>query len=261
MHPWKKIIRGSTEKRKTKACFFCLERIQDSDDEIELKLHMCKVHSVKVHLKELVEMCTEAEEREEREGWSLDDILEEERDRREAEARESAEEGGWMGIFLEKNRTPECLDNNVNVDEVDCFLCQDQLKSFKYDKHLEKQHGIIFGVKDIKKAGNKYESVPLNKDPDNEKEKPEPEAPKTTRTDADTVKNLVEMKFMPKKKKIRLRTHPQRLFSRKYQVLIEEVCNYPFCTSFFFTIFFNCNHFLLKPFQQEDEEDWKKEDL
>ena len=39
-----------------------------SDDDIELKLHLFKVHSAKVNLKELVEMCTEVEEKEEREG-------------------------------------------------------------------------------------------------------------------------------------------------------------------------------------------------
>ena len=157
MHPWKKIIRGNIEDfgTKPKACFICLERIQDSDDEIELKLHLFKVHSVKVPLKELVEMCREAEEREEREGWSLDDILEEERDRREAEARERAKTGGWMGIFWRKKRTNECFDNNEEVHEVDCFLCQDQLKSCDYNKHLEKQHVVIFGVKDIEKAGKR----------------------------------------------------------------------------------------------------------
>ena len=261
MHPWKKIIIGNnTDNLNKKACLICFERIQDSDDNLELKLHLFRVHSVKVHLKELVQMCTDAEEREEREGWSLDDILEEEKDRREAVARERAEAGGWVGIFWEIKSTAECLDNNAEVDELDCFLCQEQLKSCKYDMHLEKKHGVIFGVKDIKKAGNKYESVPLKKDPDNEKEKPKPEIQKITRTDADTVKNLVEMKFMPKKKKMRLRTHTQELFSKKYQVLIEEVCNYSTCINCFFTILFLCNHFLLNPFQQEDE-DWKGEDL
>ena len=61
MHPWKKIIRGNKDNLNTKACIICLERIQDSDDNLELKLHLFKVHSVKVHLNELVEMCTEAE--------------------------------------------------------------------------------------------------------------------------------------------------------------------------------------------------------
>ena len=40
------------------------------------------------------------------------------------------------------------------------------------------------------------------------------------RTDADTVKELVEMKFLKKERKVGLRT--QRLFSRKYQVLIDN---------------------------------------
>ena len=99
---------------------------------------------------------------------------------------------------------------------MDCFLCQEQLNSCEYDKHLEKKHGVIFGVKDIKKAGES------NKEPNHENEAAEPEL---SRTDADTVTvmELVEMKYLPKKRKMRLRTQRERLFSRKYQVLIEEV--------------------------------------
>ena len=40
------------------------------------------------------------------------------------------------------------------------------------------------------------------------------------RKDADTVKNLVEMKYLPKKRKIRPRTPEQRLLLRTYQTLI-----------------------------------------
>ena len=174
MHPWKKIIRGNTEALKTKSCFICLKRIQDSDDDIELKLHLFKIHSVKVHLKELVEMSSEAEETEEREGWSLDDILEEERVRREAEAeakkREESGGGGWMEIFWGIKIMPACLDNKAEADKEDCFLCQEQLESCEYNKHLEKQHRVIFGVKDIKKARKKYESDPPNIEPDYEDE-------------------------------------------------------------------------------------------
>ena len=57
-------------------------------------------------------------------------------------------------------------------------------------------------MKDIKKAGIKYMSVPPNTEPDPENEEAEPD---TIRTDADTVKELIEMKFFPKKRKIRLR--------------------------------------------------------
>ena len=190
MHPWKKIIWGNTEELKTKACFICLESIQDSDDNEKLKLHLLMIHSVKVHLKELVKMCTEAEEREEREGWSLDNILEEEKERRQTDVRKREESGGWMGIFMRKKRTPECFDNNAEVDEVDCFLCEEQQKSCEYDNHLEKNHGVIFGVKDIKKAGDS------NNEPDHENEETEPEI---SRTYADTVKEMVEMKIFPKK--------------------------------------------------------------
>ena len=42
-------------------------------------------------------MCKEAKEREEREGWSLDEILEEERDKREAlkQRRDQSQKDGW----------------------------------------------------------------------------------------------------------------------------------------------------------------------
>ena len=116
MHPWKNIIKGNTKELKSKACFICLERIPCSDDDIELKLHQFKVHSVKVHLKELVDMCTQAEEREKKEGWSINDIFEEERDKKEAEERKRAEPGGWMWLFRWKNRTSDCLDNNEEAE-------------------------------------------------------------------------------------------------------------------------------------------------
>ena len=48
-----------------------------------------------------------------------------------------------------------------------------------------------------------------------------------TTTDNDTVKDMVEKNYLPKKRKIRLRSHTQKLFSRKYQVLIEEVYYHP----------------------------------
>ena len=186
MHPWKKIIWGNTKELKTKACFICLERIQIIDDGNELKLHMVRVHSVKAHLRELVEMCTEAEEREEREGWSLDDILDEERSRKEFEARK---------------KTPECCCNNGNAEaettEVDCFLCQEKLKSCAYSKHLEKQHGVIFGVNAIKKA-SESNNEPCHRNAVAKLER--------DRTDADIVKELVEMRDLSENREIRTST-------------------------------------------------------
>ena len=141
-------------------------------------------------------MCTEAEEKEEREGWSINDILEEERDRKEAEERERAESGGWMVMFRKKKSTSEFLENSEEEenDEVDCFLCQEKLivKSFEYNEHLEKQHGVIFGVKEIMKAGEKYQSIPPNEEPDHETEEAEPEV---IRTDADTSLTRISVKL------------------------------------------------------------------
>ena len=221
MHPWKNIINGNTEELTTKACFICLERIPFSDDDIELKLHLFKVHSVKFHLKELVWMCREAELREQREGWNIDEIFEEERDRRKAEGRTRAESGGWKVLFR-KNTIPECLDNEEAENiEVDCFLCKEKLnvKSLGYEKHLEKQHGVIFSVKEIMKAGEKYQSFQPNEETDHKTGEAEP---KTNRTVAETVTELVEMKYLSKKRKIRLRSPGQRLFPRKYKVLMNE---------------------------------------
>ena len=85
-----------------------------------------------------------------------------------------------------------------------------------FPKHLEKKHGVIFGLRDIMKAGES------NNVPDHENEEAQLNLART-RTDADTVKELVEMKFLPKKRKMRLKTRTNRFFSRKYQVLTEEV--------------------------------------
>ena len=149
-------------------------------------------------------------------------MIEELRDRREAQERKRAESGGWMVIFMKK-QMPDCLDNNEEAehDEVDCFLCQEKLivKSCEYSKHLEKQHGVIFGVKEIKNAGEKYQKCPSSEEPDHETGEAEPEI---VRTDADTVKEMVEMKYLSNKKRIRLRSPRQRLFSRKYKVLLNE---------------------------------------
>ena len=104
-----------------------------------------------------------------------------------------------MWLFKWKKRTSDGLDNNEEVDnnELDCFLCQKIVKSSEYIKHLKKHHGVIFGVKEIKKAsGENYQSVPPN---DRETGDTEPQM---IRTDADTVKELVEMKYLTKRSNI-----------------------------------------------------------
>ena len=89
--------------------------------------------------------------------------------------------------------------------------------SCEYNKHLEKQHRLIFGLKEIMKAGDKSQSSLLNEEPETGEAEP-----KIIRTDADTVKEMVEMKYLSKKRKIRIRSPRQRLFSRKYKVLLNE---------------------------------------
>ena len=93
------------------------------------------------------------------------------------------------------------------------------MKNCEYDQHLENQHRVIFGFKEIKNARQKDDCVPSKEEPNNGNDDTDPEI---IGTDSDTVKELVVMKYLPKKQKIKFRTPTQRLFSRKYQVLIEE---------------------------------------
>ena len=190
MHPWKKIIRGKNEELNTKACFMCLEKIPCSDDDIKLKIHLFKVHSSTVHLKELVKICTEVEEREESKGWSLDDFYEEDSDGRKAVARQKKEPGSWMS--KEEKGTHETFDNDAEADLCisECFLCDEKQtlkRSNEYSEHLEIQHKVIFG---LKKIMNSEEIIQVN---DNELENEnEGKDPEFIMTDADTVKELVE---------------------------------------------------------------------
>ena len=67
MHPWEKIVKGSTEVFETETCFMCLKRIPCSDGEMEdIKKHWKNAHFVKYNLNQLVQMSAEAEEREKR---------------------------------------------------------------------------------------------------------------------------------------------------------------------------------------------------
>ena len=55
-----------------------------------------------------------------------------------------------------------------------------------------------------------------------ENENNEAREPEMITTDADTVKELVEMKFLTKKRKIRFRTPQQRIDSEKCEVLVDN---------------------------------------
>ena len=75
-----------------------------------------------------------------------------ERERKEAEARKRAE-SGWMGIFR-KQKTGK---TEAETDEVFCFLCQEVIKGCEYNIHLETQHRVLFGVKEIMNSSEKVE--------------------------------------------------------------------------------------------------------
>ena len=95
----------------------CLEYIPCSNgDKEKINEHIITVHCAECHVEKLAEMCGEAEEREEREGWSLDDIIEEERERREAAEKRRAESGGLMGMLrrlLGKTDSPDRMMKSI----------------------------------------------------------------------------------------------------------------------------------------------------
>ena len=145
----------------------CLEYILCSDGDTDMIMkHITKVHCAECHLEELAEMCSKEEDREEREGWSLEDIIEEEKERREAAEKRRTEVGGLMGMLRRqhgKSDRPDSAGGSIaepeNV-ESDCFLCQEKLflNSNMYNKHLEKKHMTIFGLKEIRECGQEEET-------------------------------------------------------------------------------------------------------
>ena len=72
-----------------------------------------------------------------------------------------------MGMLLRSkfgnNDSPE-IDTGSKADpenvEGDCFLCKEkiQLYSNVYNKHLEKKHMVLFGLKEIRQCGEEEET-------------------------------------------------------------------------------------------------------
>ena len=153
MHPWKKIVDGNTEEKMQETrCFMCLKLTPFNSNEAKnkFKKHMTKAHSATCPMETLAEMCAEAEEKEEREGLNINDIIEEERERQEAAMKKRAESGGLMGMFRRKQEVtePEIHD----IIPLECFLCQGAWTGTNrkdLEKHLEKDHKVIFGIKEI----------------------------------------------------------------------------------------------------------------
>ena len=140
MHPWKQIIRGET-KEETAAitCFMCLQRTANSEND-KFKKHMTKIHSATCSMENLTQLCKDEEERLEREGWSVDDIIMEEAERREAEKKTS---GG------QEVTQPELGTQDIILT---CFLCQGAWTGDNKDdlqRHLEKDHKAIFKISEL----------------------------------------------------------------------------------------------------------------
>ena len=142
-------------------CFMCLEYIPCSDGDTEkIKEHINRIHCAECNVEKLAEMCREAEEREEAEGWSLDEIIEEEKEKKEAAEKREAESGGLMGMlrrrFGKSDRPVSDAGSNADPENVEsnCFLCQEKfyLNSNVYNKHLEKKHFLVFGLKELKEC-------------------------------------------------------------------------------------------------------------
>ena len=140
MHPWKQIIRGETkEETATITCFMCLKRTATNSKKNKFKKHMTKIHSATCSMENLTQLCKDEEERLEREGWSVDDIIMEEAERREAEKKTGGQEV----------TQPELGTQDIILT---CFLCQGAWTGVNKDdlqRHLEKDHKAIFKITEL----------------------------------------------------------------------------------------------------------------
>ena len=126
----------------------CLEYISCSGGDTEkMKEHITTIHCAKYHVEKLAGMCGEAEEREEREGWSLDDIIEEEKERREEVEKRRAESGGLMGMLRGKFGKTDYTDSDAASKKKSIIMCR--TNTFKN----RKAHINICGLSEIRECG------------------------------------------------------------------------------------------------------------
>ena len=180
--------------------------------------HMTKAHFTTCAKEKLAEMCTEAEQREEREGLNLNDIIEEERERQE---KRKAKSEGLLGMFRRKQEITEPELEIQDTIPLECFLCQGAWTGATKDdlgRHLEKDHKVIFGIKlIIELSWNQIDEAEPTETMDHT-DKDDDDVDFTVRqqaaekenfkreSDAVAVKTLVEMKFSSYKKRVRYRT-------------------------------------------------------
>ena len=92
-------------------------------------------------------MCREVEEREEREGWSLDDIIEEEKERKLREKKRKAESGGLMGMLRGKFGKTDYTDSDAASKKKSIIMCR--TNTFKN----RKAHINICGLSEVRECG------------------------------------------------------------------------------------------------------------
>ena len=117
----------------------------------------------------LAAMCTEEEEKEEREGWSLDDIIMEEWDRRDAEEKTRAESSGLINWLRRRQKVTEPKLGNEETPSIKCFLCQGQWTGTSKEElatHLEEDHKVLFGIKEIMEQGENKEEALTETEPE-----------------------------------------------------------------------------------------------
>ena len=111
---------------------------------------MTKIHSATCSMENLTQLCKDEEERLEREGWSVDDIILEEAERREAEKKTP----GGQEVTQPDQGTQDII--------LTCFLCQGAWTGDNKDdlqRHLEKDHKAIFKISELMELS-------VNKKPD-----------------------------------------------------------------------------------------------
>ena len=156
VHPWKKIVRGNTEVEETTTCFMCLMQVKKT----KFEKHMSKFHAATCTKDKLEEMCRETEENQATEALNFDEIIEEEMGRQEMlKKRRTA---GLRGM-LRKKQEPE--QGDINTNSLKSFLCQGNWTGTNIEelrKHLEKDHKVVFQIKELIELSKPEELEPAS---------------------------------------------------------------------------------------------------
>ena len=154
------MIGGNTQVEEASTCFMCLKRVTN----IKFENHMTKVHAATCSKDKLDEMCRVEEEKLAKELLNFDEIIQEEKDRQETLKKRME----W-GMCWRKQNKEQGSHNTISLK---CFLCQGNWNGTKKEelrKHLEKDHKVVFQVKELIELSNPEEIEPASTT--NEKER------------------------------------------------------------------------------------------